>query len=123
MPKLAVMIVGKKSEAIAPIKVPTFQEVYITQFIPMKYAIVHLSSFSVVKIAKDSSVTPKPAINFCVKVECLMRSKTQVLMIKCLKFKRKVAKTIAIMLAPCSYIPTAIIWLAPAKTLRDIPQV
>ena len=52
-----------------------------------------------------------------------MRSKTQVLIIKCLKFKIKVVKIIAIMLAPWACMPTAIIWLAPAKTKIEKPQV
>jgi len=36
---------------------------------------------------------------------------------------RKVARTIAKIPAPCPTIPTASIWLAPANTRMDIPQV
>ena len=81
------------------------------------------SSLPVVKMAKDSSVTKNAEKSRAAGWADSMRLNTQVLMMMCRRFSRKVARIMAISEAPWAYIPTVMISLAPAKTSRDIPQV
>ena len=121
IPKLKVTTVGNISDAIAPINVPTFHDAYPININPKKY-LIELCFLSVVKTANDSSVTPKAATYF-IPFPLSILLNTHILIIICLKFNIKVAITIAIILEVSATIPAAIIWLAPANTVRDIRHV
>ncbi len=95
----------------------------MTVIIPKKNGSVQFSAGVAVKMAKDSSVTPKAASSRAARPLRGRRWLTQALMMTCRRLSRKVVRMMAASPAPCATMPTAIIWLAPAKTDSDMSTV